>query len=454
MEHGPDIIDAAPTLDVSKIGVLSVLTALGRLGRSLTIIVLPLFALEIGYDEAFYGLMVAAAGYVQAAALFPAGTFSDRRGRGLAILLGSIISGIGLVLIPFTSDPILIIGLYALTGLGGGFTSTSIDSLIADHTRSGGERTKSYGYTITVATLAAIVGPFMGGYILDPVAFPGIDNAMVRYAIIFTFMGVIMFAAGIIGFTTDRWLKNNTDDSKQIEAKEEGTETFTAENDAKTALLFGASQGMMGFASGMVIPYLIPWIYAAFNPDPVVLGSIPAIANLTLASGTLFVGLGSERIGKLRIIFLLYLLSPVFMLGIVYSWSLETILNGLGIAAPAFFVMIVFYIARNAVANMARPAYSSLFMGEISVARRARSLALTRISWTFLRQSGTLVTAVILALSVDIVTFGLVLFPIAMVVYPLCVIPMYFAVKRNERVRQTQQESLRQVNRDRSEAHI
>ncbi|MHA2212821.1 MAG: MFS transporter [Candidatus Thorarchaeota archaeon] len=440
MEQGPDIIDTALTMDASKIGVLSVLTALSRLGRSLTIIVLPLFALEIGYDEAFYGLMVAAAGYVQSAALFPAGTFSDRRGRGLAILVGSVISGIGLVMIPFASDPILIIGLYALTGVGGGFTQTSLDSLIADHTKRGGERTKSYGYTITIATLAATAGPFLGGYVLDPVAFPGIDNVMLRYAIIFTFMGLVRFAAGIIGFTTDRWLRNSTTESRPIETKEDTPEEFTAENDAKTALLFGASQAMMGFASGMVIPYMIPWIYAAFNPDPIVLGSIPAISNLMLASGTLFVGLGSERIGKLRIIFLLYLLSPVFMLGIVYSWSMEIMLNGLGLIAPAFLVMVVFYIARNAVANMARPAYSSLLMGEISVARRARSLALTRISWTFPRQSGTLLTAVILTLSVDILSFGLVMFPIAMVVYPLCVIPMYIAVKRNDRVRQTRTE--------------
>jgi hypothetical protein len=435
MEHGPDIIDTAPTMDASKIGVLSILTALSRLGRSLTIIVLPLFALEIGYDEAFYGLMVAAAGYVQSAALFPAGTFSDRRGRGLAIFVGSVISGIVLVSIPFASDPILIIILYALTGVGGGFTQTSIDSLIADHTKRGGERTKSYGYTITIATLAATIGPFLGGYILDPVAFPGIDDVMLRYAIIFIFMGLVRFAAGIIGLTADRWLRDSAGYPKHIKVKEDVKETFSAENDAKTALLFGASQAMMGFASGMVIPYMIPWIYAAFTPDPVVLGSIPAISNLMLASGTLFVGLGSERIGKLRIIFLLYLLSPVFMLGIVYSWSLEAILNGVGLVAPAFLVMVIFYIARNAVANMARPAYSSLFMGEISVTRRARSLALTRISWTFPRQSGTLVTAVILALSVDIVSFGLVIFPIAMVVYPLCVIPMYIAVRRNDKIR-------------------
>ena len=178
----------------------------------------------------------------------------------------------------------------------------------------------------------------------------------------------------------------------------------------------------MGFTSGMVIPYLITWIYVAFVVDPVVFGSIPAISNLTLASGALFVGLSSERVGKIKMVLVLYLLASILTFGLV--------------STPVFIIMAVFYIARNALANMAQPAVDSLFMGEVSRARRGRSFALTRVMWTFPRQTGTLLTSYLLSIGFlgGIAQFGRIVFPIAMLFYPLSVLPMYFAVKRNEKI--------------------
>jgi MFS family permease len=406
----------------SKIAWLSLLSTLSRLSRSFNTIVLPLFVLSIGSDEAFYGLIVAMAGYVQSAVLFPAGMFSDRKGRGIAILFGGVFSGIVIMLLPFAVDPTIVLVLYAATGIGAGFRMSSVQALIADATKRGDERTKSYGYTMTISTLAAIAGPFLGGLILDETAFPGINPVVVRYMILFFIMGGLQISSGIVGFVTERWLKkqgmlnNNEVEDTPLER------TQDAENDAKTAALFGVSRMIMGFSSGMVIPYMILWIIDAFNPSEVILGSIPAIANMTLASGTLFVGLMSERTGKLKMITGLYILAPILMLGIVFSPRPE-----------GFVLMVAFYIARQAVANMAQPANNSLLMGEISQARRGRSYALTRIMWTFPRQTGTLVTSVILSLGIfsSMTEFGMLVFPIAMILYPVSVIPMYIAVKRN-----------------------
>ncbi|MHA2069298.1 MAG: hypothetical protein ACXABY_33475, partial [Candidatus Thorarchaeota archaeon] len=76
---------------ISKIGRLSLLEVLRRLVFSFRSIILPLYILTIGLDEAFYGLMVAAAGYVQSGALLPAGIISDKKGRGISILIGGFI---------------------------------------------------------------------------------------------------------------------------------------------------------------------------------------------------------------------------------------------------------------------------------------------------------------------------------------------------------------------------
>ncbi|MFW9786481.1 MAG: MFS transporter [Candidatus Thorarchaeota archaeon] len=418
--------------DPSKIAWLSLLSALNRLSQSFNQIVLPLFVLTLIVDTtdatAFYGLIVAMAGYVQSAVLFPAGMFSDRKGRGLAILFGGVFSGIVIILLPFAMDTTTVLILYAATGIGAGFRMSSIRALIADATKRGAERTKSYGYTMAVSTVAAIAGSFIGGYVLDEAALPGINPVLVRYMILFFFMGGLRIAAGIVGFHTERWLKKQGMLDNEIVEETHVERTRDAENDTKTATLFGTSQMIMGFSSGMVIPYMINWIIDAFNPSEIILGSIPAVANLTLASGALFVGLMSERTGKLKMITGLYILAPLLTFGIVYSPRPE-----------GFLLMIVFYIARQAVANMAQPANNSLFMGEISQARRGRSYAVTRIMWTFPRQTGTLVTSFILSLGLfsSVTEFGVLVFPLAMILYPVSVIPMYIAVRRNRRLEQS-----------------
>lgn len=418
--------------DGSKMLGLTVLTALSRVSNSFREIVLFLFIVfmfsSTGMNtDAFYGLIVAVAGYVQAIALFPAGAISDKRGRGVAILIGGVISGIALIMMPFVYDTTTILLLYALTGVGTGFTMTSIKTLVADYTERGEERTRSYGITMAVATLAAVIGPLVGGYILDPIALPGINPEILRYSIVFFLWGGLRIMTGVTGLLTERWLQKNIPkeiNHKSVEIEEKPKNGADAKNDTITSFLFGLSRLIMGFSSGMVIPYIIPWIMAAFQPSEVVLGSLPAISNVTLAIGALFVGFASERVGKVKMITSLYILAPLLTIGMVYT---------------PFMFMVIFYLARQMVANMAEPANDSLFMGEVSQIRRGRSLAVIRVMWTFPRQTGTLLTSFLLGIGFlgSTYLFGVVVFPIAMLLYPLSVIPMYIAVRRNRNLNTT-----------------
>ncbi|MHA1742130.1 MAG: MFS transporter [Candidatus Thorarchaeota archaeon] len=424
-------------LEPGKLWRLTALSVLNRFANSFTVIILPLYALAIGTDEAFYGLMVAAAGYVQAGTLFPAGTLSDRRGRGITLLLGGIVSGTAFILLPFTLTPAAALVLYSVTGMGTGLTASSLRTLIADYTRRGDDRTRSYGVVDAIGVLAAMAGPFIGGYVLDPSMFPWVGEEMARFALIFFVMGLTRIAAGIFGLTTERWLKQHVAEtagtvSAQSRSNPPDKPTpfgATAGRDSETALLFGLGQAIMGISSGMVVPYLIPWVNAAFTPDPFVLGLVPSIANITLATGTLFVGLTSERTGKLQMILLLYLATPLLTVGLVY--------------APAFIIMVGFYVTRMSVANMVQPATTSLFMEEVSRQYRARAWAVNRVMWTFPRQTGTVITSLLLTWGIfgGVVEFSHIVFPLAMLLYPISVIPMWIAVRRNRNIRS--QESTR-----------
>ncbi len=404
---------------------LSLLTVINRFANSFTVVVLPLYALAIGTDEAFYGLMTSAAGYVQSGVLFPAGTLSDRRGRGLALLAGGLIGGVALILLPFATSPLIALLTYALTGAGTGLTASSLRTLIADYTARGYDRTRSYGIVDTLGVLVAVAGPFIGGYILDPRMFPWLSEEMSRFVVVFLIMGASKVVAGFLGLSTEMWLRSHTTQGDPLPRasiiEPELSEPLTEEElrqSREITLLFGLAQLVMGFSSGMVVPYLIPWVNAAFRPDPFVLGMLPSVANISLATGTLFVGLTSERAGKIKVVFLLYLATPFLTMGLVY--------------APAFIVMAVFFISRMSVANMVRPATTSLFMEGVSTRYRARAWAVTRLMWTFSRQTGTLLTALLLTQGLfgGIVGFGILVFPVAMMFYPVSVLPMWIAVKR------------------------
>jgi hypothetical protein len=235
-------------------------------------------------------------------------------------------------------------------------------------------------------------------------------------------MAGLTYATGIVGFLTERWLTANMPEADDVSQTEEsGIFETETKQDVETSLFFGVSRLLMGFSGGMVIPYLILWIKVAAEADPVIRGSIEAISNLAIASGTLFVGLSGERVGKIRMLAILYLGVPLFMVGMVY--------------APVFILMVIFYMGRNMLARMAQPAQNYLFMGEIGTQHRGRSFALTRIMWLFPKQTGTLLTAALLAGGFlgGLVPFGMLVFPIAMSLYPICVIPMYIAVKRNRK---------------------
>jgi hypothetical protein len=381
-------------------------------------VILPLYSLALGYNEAFYGTMVAAAGYIQSFAFFPAGTISDRKGRGSSILIGGLISGLCYILLPLAIEAMTILTIYALTGIGIGFARNSIDSLVADYTKFGDERTQSYGYTYAIAILAASIAPLLGGFILDENAFPIIEQTMTRYAFIFFFLGGISFITGFLGLVTENWLKRN----QPIESTDTiiSVDTTSLKDDTKTAILFGTSDVLVGFSNGMVIPYLLPWLYATFQPDPLVLGTIPAIANLILAMGAVVVGLTSEKIGNLKMIGILYSLTPLLTFGLVY--------------APSFFLAAIFYISRNTIANMTTPPRNSLIMGEISMERRARSLGLARSMWSFPRETGVLFSALLLSIGIfgDIISYGKMIFPIILLLYPVGMIPLYIAIRRNK----------------------
>ncbi|WP_453985094.1 MFS transporter [Brevibacterium casei] len=100
------------------------------------------------------------------AIMLVAGSISDAYGRSLVMRIGLIGFGIASVIITVAPDPFILIAARMLQGAAGAFLVPSSLALISAH-YSGAARAKAIGTWTALTTGAMIVGPLIGGLLVD-----------------------------------------------------------------------------------------------------------------------------------------------------------------------------------------------------------------------------------------------------------------------------------------------
>jgi MFS family permease len=109
------------------LGVLAI-----GLARSSRVVVVPLWAEHVGLDAAQTSLVFAAAAFVEVVLFYPAGTVMDRHGRVWVAVPVTLLLGLGLVALPFTTTLAGVGALALLMGVGNGLGSGIVMTLGAD----------------------------------------------------------------------------------------------------------------------------------------------------------------------------------------------------------------------------------------------------------------------------------------------------------------------------------
>jgi MFS transporter, DHA2 family, multidrug resistance protein len=145
---------ALPTLLVS-IDVFVVLLALPRLSAALRASSTEqLWILDI------YGFMVSGL-------MITMGTLGDRIGRRRLLLIGAAAFGVASMLAAFSTSPLMLIAARALLGIAGATLSPSILALISNMFRDPRQQASAVGVWAGWFTVGAIVGPIVGGLMLE-----------------------------------------------------------------------------------------------------------------------------------------------------------------------------------------------------------------------------------------------------------------------------------------------
>jgi EmrB/QacA subfamily drug resistance transporter len=146
-------------------------------------IALPTIAVDLSATASQLQWMVDAYILVFAGLLLVGGALSDRFGRRLALVVGLALFGLGSAVAPFVTDANQLIALRAFMGLGAALTMPATLSIIAD-VFPASERPKAIAAWSAVSGLGIIVGPLVGGWLLEHYAWASVFVVNVPFVLV------------------------------------------------------------------------------------------------------------------------------------------------------------------------------------------------------------------------------------------------------------------------------
>jgi MFS transporter, DHA2 family, multidrug resistance protein len=106
-------------------------------------------------------------GFMVAGSLITMGNLGDRIGRRRLLMIGAAAFGVGSIIAAFSTSPAMLIATRALLGLAGATLAPSTLSLIRVMFRDHQQRTFAIGVWVTSYSIGGIIGPLLGGVVLQ-----------------------------------------------------------------------------------------------------------------------------------------------------------------------------------------------------------------------------------------------------------------------------------------------
>lgn len=106
-------------------------------------------------------------GFMVAGSLITMGNLGDRIGRRRLLMIGAAAFGVGSIIAAFSTTPEMLIATRALLGLAGATLAPSTLSLIRVMFRNHEQRTFAIGVWVTSYSIGGIIGPLLGGVVLQ-----------------------------------------------------------------------------------------------------------------------------------------------------------------------------------------------------------------------------------------------------------------------------------------------
>ncbi|MFD3728490.1 MFS transporter [Streptomyces sp. NPDC058671] len=149
------------------LGILALPTLLVALDVFVLLLALPHLSADLGANSNQQLWIMDIYGFLVAGFLVPMGTLGDRIGRRKLLLIGGAAFGAASLLAAFATSPAMLIAARVLLGIAGAAISPSTLALISTMFQDAKQRAAAIGMWASCFTLGAIIGPMLGGVMLE-----------------------------------------------------------------------------------------------------------------------------------------------------------------------------------------------------------------------------------------------------------------------------------------------
>lgn len=327
---------------------------------------------EVGVGSEAVGIILGVSAASVVLSAIPLGVLSDRHGRKVVFLLGTMGLPPALLVYAFTTEVTYLVLAAVVVGVAQGAFLTTWNAMIADQTALE-NRDHAFSLSFVVNIVANGLGASV--FILFPALsqFTGTSIAELHHDALIFFAGFaclspISLAYLLRGFEEVSYPRSRL---------------FARGRKMGLLLKFSLLNGLIGLGAGFIIPLIATWLWLKFGVPDTYSGPLLALSYMTVGFAALWSAGLAQRYGPVKAIALTQGLSTVFMVSLAF--------------VPNAAVAGGLYIVRAALMMMASPISDSYLMSIISPEDRGVASAINSIVWRLPNSATTVVGGALLA---------------------------------------------------------
>lgn len=306
-----------------------------------------------GFSDLFMGYVIASIGVSVVATSIPLGMLADRYGRRKFVILGNILASSTLIFFALTVNPILLILVGVVEGIGESCFAAGSGALLAE---KAGDEKRTVAYSLS-GFLTFIAGA-LGGFAISAVSlFESFGlNSLESHIVLYVIVGLVSLA------TTPLFLKIH--ETMRVHRRE-----LLPRRSAGVIARYAVTNVAIAAGAGLFVPLMARWFSLFYGIGDTISGPILGVSGLATALAILIAPTLARRLGIVRAIVLTQGLSTLFMVMVPLS--------------PNYAVAGVVYTIRAFMMNCSGPLAQSVIIGLVAVEERGAASGFGAALWRF-----------------------------------------------------------------------
>jgi predicted MFS family arabinose efflux permease len=318
-----------------------------------------LYIVELGFDEAFLGILIGISAAGAAIASVPCGLLVDRIGARRGLLLGTVVTAVGILIeVTITIGWVLVIGaVIAAVGVALIFVA-QVPFLAANSTER--DRMHLYSVAAAVFVLAGIGGSLLAGFV--PTWFRDLIPDLTVAA---SYRATLLATGAISALSLFALLRmRETGRPEWVRPSREVIRTTFYSPAVRRLIITGL---FLSLGGGLIVPFFNVFYQEVYGASTESIGIARAVGITVTVAGSLGAPWLGGRLGLVGAVVVARLLSAPFLL-----------LMGL---SPMLVMAVGFFAVRTFMVYMSDPLHTDFSMRIVPPEIRATANSLTFMSW-------------------------------------------------------------------------